>query len=611
MSKTIYYIQKGKLSFADKLIFEDLEIYVYKHDKICLTGSNGAGKSSFLKVITDIYQLDSGQIYKHPNLRIGYLEQEAQINSDDTFEKLLPTDNNSLDQKEIEIIISALEVPFDKPLKSLSGGQKRRAALALALIQMPDVLLLDEPTNHLDISAIQWLEDYIINYPNAVICISHDRSFLNNVTNKIWWLDRGTMRSSDKGFQHFDQWREQIIIQEEAELVKLNKKLDVENIWLQQGVTARRKRNQGRLGHLRELKAEMQQKNAMQKSLHNKITSISSEQKKSRFIIEAQDISFGYSDKMLLQDFSIRVIKGERIGIIGPNGAGKSTFIKLLVKELEPINGKVRHGEGLDITYLDQHREELDANLTLAEFLCNGGADNVKLDDGSIMHVAAYLKNFMFDPKLMHTKISTLSGGQANRLLLAKALIKPGNLLILDEPTNDLDIDSLEMLIEILYEYQGTLIIISHDRDFLNRLSTRTLIFAGNEIKDFVGGVENYKQYLNPNNIKNTIKNIVTKGPKEKSKIASFENEPTKLSYKEQRYLDINLIEIDKLEKLALSIESTFSNDVNLYTKNFAEFTKLNNQLTDIRLQIATLTEQWMEASEKLATINKAKILGL
>lgn len=604
MSKPIYFIQKGKLAFADKLIFENLETYIYKEDKICLTGANGAGKSSFLKVIADIYQLDAGQIYKHPNLRIEYLEQEAQINSDDSFASLLPK-GDGLDKKEVEIILRALSVPEDTPLKSLSGGQQRRAALALALIKMPDVLLLDEPTNHLDIIAIQWLESYVVNYPNAVICISHDRSFLNNVTNKIWWLDRGVIRSSDRGFGFFDQWREQIIEQEEAELVKLNKKLDAENLWLQQGVTARRKRNQGRLGQLRLLRSEIQQKNTMQKSLHNKIIAISSEQKKSKFIIEANNISFGYNDKILLKDFSIRIIKGERIGIIGPNGAGKSTFIKLLVKELDPCEGKVKHGDGLDITYLDQHREDLDGTLTLAQFLSNGGADNIQLGDGNVMHVAAYLKNFMFDPALMHAKVSILSGGQANRLLLAKALIKPGNLLILDEPTNDLDIDSLEMLLEILYEYQGTLIVISHDRDFLNRLSTRTLVFTGTEIIDFVGGVENYQQYLKKPAIKEVSRNGAPKEGKDKPN--AIEPKATKLSYKEQRYLDVNLIEIEKLEKFAASIEETFASDADLYTKNFDKFTKLNNELMQIRSQIEILTEQWMIASEKLSDITKTK----
>jgi ATP-binding cassette subfamily F protein uup len=595
MSRPIYYIKDGKLSFGDKLIFTDLELYIYNKDKICLTGCNGAGKSSFLKIMTDIYLLDSGEIYKHPNLSIAYLKQEAQINNEEKFEDLLPYLSKSLDHKEVEIILRALEIPSDRPLNLLSGGQQRRAALALALIQTPDILLLDEPTNHLDIIAIEWLEQYIINYPNAVICISHDRSFLNNVTNKIWWLDRCTMRSSDKGFKYFDQWREIIITQEEAELIKLNKKLDAENLWLQQGVTARRKRNQGRLGHLKNLRNEITQKKVMQKSLHNKIAAITSAQKKSKFIIEALDLSFGYDNQNLVTNFNIRVIKGERIGIIGPNGAGKSTLIKLLLKELEPSGGRVKHGDGLIITYLDQHRDGMKGDLTLSELLCSGGGDHVALSNGQLIHVGAYLKKFMFDPKLMHAKIATLSGGQCNRLLLAKALIKPGNLLILDEPTNDLDMDSLEMLLEILYDYDGTIIIVSHDRDFINRLVTRSLIFSTDGILDVVGGVDDYSQFItNDKQIRD--KKTPTKN--------YSNNKVVKLSYNEQRKLELNPLEIGKLEELKVAMEHRLASDSNLYLDNYNEFKKITDELLLIAEKINILTEEWCVINDKLSVIN-------
>ncbi len=590
----IYYIKEGKFSFGNKLIFESLDVLLYKGDKICLTGANGTGKSSFFKVMMDIFHLDKGEIYKHPQLSMSYLKQEAELDVSDIFEDLIPR-NGTLDKKAIEIIISALDFPHNVPLKNLSGGQKRRAALALSLINEPDILLLDEPTNHLDIIAIEWLEHYIKNYPNCVICISHDRSFLNNVTNKIWWLDRATLRASDKGFAYFDEWREQLVAEEEASLIKLNKQLDTEKVWLNQGVTARRKRNQRRLGALMSLREDVKNKQEKNKLLKNKITAFTSLlAKKSKAIINAEAVSYGYDqDHLLIKDFNIRIIKGERISIIGPNGAGKSTLIKLLVKEIEPLHGKILHGANLEITYLDQHRKELQPELTLKETLCSESGEHVLLSNGQTMHVGSYLKRFMFDPKLMHDKIATLSGGQCNRLLLAKALIKPGNLLILDEPTNDLDMDSLDMLVDILHDYPGTLIIVSHDRDFCNSLATKTLIFSGNEIIDVVGGVDSYKNYLKSPNKTSATQKISCYWEKK------IIQKTVKLSYNEVRKLEILPQKISELEKSIEDINHILDYNPNLYIENQQRFEDLIKQLEKCKSETEILFEEWIQLIEK------------
>lgn len=597
----IYYLKSGNLNFGDKVVLSNIELYVHTGDKVCLIGRNGCGKSSLMKVMSREYEIDSGEVFKDANAQVGYLRQEVKTDLNITIYDFIldQFDDRQANKYQADIILEKLELEGSLILANCSGGQIRRADLAKVLVMQPDILLLDEPTNHLDIKTIEWLEEYIKSYKGAVICISHDRDFLSNVTNRIWWLDRGLLRKSDKGFKYFDEWQDLVLTLEEATNKKLNKKLDQENHWLGAGVTARRKRNQKRLADLHSLrhtvKAHSQKLNSAKQKLE---IELSKEISKTNFIIEAENVSFSYENKPIIKDFSFKVKKGEKIGIIGANGTGKSTFLSLLTKKLEPTNGKIKYGTNLEISEVDQHRGLLNPNDTLQLTLCPVGGDQVVLDDGA-MHVAGYLKKFMFDPKLLSARVSTLSGGEASRLLLAKILIDPGNLLILDEPTNDLDMDTLELLLEVLSEYKGTLIVVSHDRNFLNRLVTRTLVFTEGNIMDVVGGYDDYQRIMacsitlvHGKAIKNhkihneTLKRTnITQGKK--------------LSYKHQRLLETLPGEIDKLEAMVIDIEIKLS-DSNLYLSNHLQFNQYSSELKILKDKIDELTNQWLEIDQMI-----------
>ena len=591
----IFYIKDGNLSFADKTVLSSLDLYVYPGDKICLVGRNGSGKSSLMKVIAGEYELDSGELFKNPVTDIGYLKQDVITETNySIYEFVLegvkkPEENRYL----ADIILNKLQINGNLKLKNCSGGQIRRAFLAKTLVDQPDILLLDEPTNHLDITAIEWLEEYVKSYTGAIVCISHDRAFQENTTNKVWWIDRAELRKSNKGFKHYDQWREEIIAEEEASLRKMTRKLEMEKDWLNTGVTARRKRNQKRLANLHRLRDSLRTHQVKLRDAKAKLQiELNQEAKKAQFIIETENISFNYESKNIFHNFSFKVKKGEKIGVIGPNGSGKSTLIKILTKELTPIEGKVKHGTNLEITYFDQYRTELNKEHSIKLTLCPNGGDQVFLKNQT-MHVAAYLKNFMFDPRIINDKVSTLSGGESNRLLLAKALISPGNFLILDEPTNDLDTDSLEMLLEILAEYDGTLMIVSHDRDFLERLVTRSLVFTGNTIVDLYGGYEDYLKFYkhdsNPN-LKTDNKE------KKKTDLPALENskKSTKLSYKYQRLLEVLPKEIEEIESNITDFETKLM-DGDLYLKNPKIFYEYSKKLEENKKLLDNRMRQWLE----------------
>lgn len=586
----IFYIKDGNLSFADKIVLSDIELYVSPGDRVCLVGKNGCGKSSLMKIIQGEYELDIGKPFQDPGITIGYLKQDMKsLPAGTIYDFVLSVFDDPLENKyAADIILKKLDIDGEAELKNCSGGQVRRACLAQALVSKPDVLLLDEPTNHLDIQVIEWLEGYIKSYQGAVICISHDRRFQENITNKVWWLDRGTLRKSNRGFKYYDEWREEIIASEESALRKMNRKLEVETGWLHGGVTGRRKRNQKRLSNLHKLRDTLREHNSHLNQAKAKMQiQMAEEMQKTKFIIEAENISYNFPGKRLFNDFNFKVKKGEKIGVIGPNGVGKSTLIRLLIKELEPKDGKVKHGTNIEISYFDQHRSDLNPTDSLKKTLCPGGGDQVFLQNQT-MHIASYLKKFLFDPKTLDSKVSTLSGGEANRLLLAKALINPGNLFILDEPTNDLDMESLEMLLDILADYTGTLIVISHDRDFLERLVTRTLVFAGNEIIDLYGGYEDYLKYY-----KKEIKPI-NQAKKKAPAIADKAKVPQKLSYKYMRLLESLPGEIEALESRIKIVEQQLSKP-ELYNTNNAQFNQLSQELESSQVDLDSKLDQWLE----------------
>jgi ATP-binding cassette subfamily F protein uup len=588
MSVPIFYIKDGYLSFGKKTVLENIELYINKGDKICLIGRNGSGKSSLMKVINRDYEFDEGDIYIEPKISIHYLSQNIDSINQKSLDYMLT--GYVKDEYKAQKFLDELSIP-NSYMKELSGGMLRKLLLAKTLMESPDILLLDEPTNHLDIYTIEWLETYINSYKGAVVCISHDKSFLSNVTNKLWWIDRGFLRKSDKGFKYFEEWQEIVLLEEERNAKRLQKKVDLENIWLSQGVTARRKRNQGRLREVFNLRTRLENTKKISQSKGLSIDFETNDVSKSKFILEVNQISYSYNNKPIIDNFSIKVKKGEKIGILGANGSGKSTLVRLLIGELEPSAGRIRYGKDLDITYFDQHRTELNGSHTLKEILVPEGGDFIFLPKREI-HVGAYLKNFMFDPKRMFDKVSTLSGGERNRLLLAKKLINPGNLLVLDEPTNDLDMDSLEMLLDYLYEYKGTLFLVSHDRDFLDKLVERTLSISESKVINIVGGYSHYKNHIDSQ--KNN-KNLVSESKSQKNNNEVLKINSSKLSYKHQRLIEILPQEISKLEEEIKNIQQILEKEPLLYNEDRKKFNELSISLIEKQKLVEYKTIEWLE----------------
>ena len=593
MNAPVYYIKKGCLGFGDKILIENLALHLYKGDKIALIGHNGSGKSSIMKVIANLHELIEGEIFIDPSIYVSYLNQESNLpDSSSEVITYLQSHNKSANKYDIESLLDKLHIATNAKINELSGGQTRKILIASALAAKSDILLLDEPTNHLDIKVIEWLEEYIKNYNGTLITISHDRKFLTNISNKVLWLYNKNLYLSNKGFARFNEFQDFIIEQEEKTLIKLNKNLKQENIWLSQGVTARRKRNQGRLKRLRELREKFKNKNS-QTSQHS-FYQIEND-KKAQFIIEASEINFFYGKNKIIDNFSIRIIKGERIALVGPNGAGKTTILKLLYKELNPTSGHVTHGTNLEIAYFDQNKTHISGDKTVLQTLCPQGGDHIEIL-GKMTHAGAYLKKFMFDPKLLHSKINTLSGGQKTRLSLARILIKPCNLLVLDEPTNDLDIESLDMLLEMLESYNGTIILVSHDRDFIDNFATKTLVLnQKHKVIKINGG---YTDYVSQ--IKETENKKIKKSSHSKQK---YNNKPgeklqlnckNKLSYKYKRELDLLPQEISNLEDDIKELETILSKD-NFYNTNKKDFYNITEALKVKQITLDEKMQRWIE----------------
>lgn len=594
----IYTIKGAKLSFGLNPLFTGVDLYINRGDKICLVGRNGCGKSTLLKVIAGEIEADDGEFFVQPCIRVGYMPQEPIF---DGFKTLREVVENGLGKTEknqtyrADKLIEYFDIRAEQNPDESSGGERRKAALAAALINEPDILLLDEPTNHLDIEAIEKLEDVINKFAGAVIVISHDRSFLQNVSKTTFWLDRGILRRNNKGFGAFEEWENQVIDQEIIEQKALNKKIAEETEWLHKGVTARRKRNMGRLRRLQQLRAERREQIKMTGSVEMEAQTT---ELRSKMVIEAKHICKSFGDRQIVKDFSIRVIKGNKLGIVGPNGSGKTTLIKLLTKRLEPDAGFIRIGKNLQEAYFDQNRITLDPKKTLWKTLCNEG-DHIWVR-GHFRHVVAYLKDFLFKPEQAQCPVSALSGGEKNRLMLAVALAHPSNFLVLDEPTNDLDMDTLDLLQEVLDEYEGTVLIVSHDRDFMDKVATSLLYMKGDgTVYEHVGS---YTELLDK--LKNKPQKSVDKKmpPKEESKPRE-KNKTVKLSFKEQYLLDNLPNEIAKLEEENKAIEIALGNP-NLYTDDPQKFDELTSKLAKNKEEISVKENQWLEIQLKAEEIS-------
>lgn len=594
----IYTIKDAKLSFGSNPLFTGVDLYINRGDKICLVGRNGCGKSTLLKVIAGEIEADDGEFFMQPGTRVGYMPQEPNFENCKTLREVVERGLSAQEKNQTyraDKLIEYFGIKAEQKPDESSGGERRKAALAAALINEPDILLLDEPTNHLDIEAIEKLEDVIKKFAGAVIVISHDRSFLQNTSQITFWLDRGILRRNNKGFSYFEEWENQVIDQEIIEQKALNKKIAEETEWLHKGVTARRRRNMGRLRRLQQLRAERREQIKITGSVEMEAQTT---ELRSKMVIEAKHLYKSFGERQIVKDFSIRIIKGNKLGIVGPNGSGKTTLIKLLTKRLEPDSGFIRIGKNLEEAYFDQNRITLDPKKTLWKTLCNEG-DHIWVR-GHFRHVVAYLKDFLFKPEQAQCPVSALSGGEKNRLMLAVALAHPSNFLVLDEPTNDLDMDTLDLLQEVLDEYEGTVLIVSHDRDFMDKVATSLLYMKGDGIVyEHVGS---YTELLEK------LKNQPYKGSDKKAPIKQEhkpreKNKTIKLSYKEQYLLNNLPDEIAKLEAENEAIEIALGNP-NLYTDDPQKFDELTTKLAKNKDEIATKENQWLKIQLKAEEIS-------
>ena len=591
MAAPILSFEDLGLSQGTHWLFRHLDIFVGDRDRLALIGRNGAGKTTLLKLIADIVEADEGTRSVRPGARVIMLEQDPDVSSFATLRDFALAGDYAPPAHEVEAIASQLGTDLNREAATASGGERRRAAIARALASQPDLLLLDEPTNHLDIDAIDWLEGWLARYNGAFIVISHDRAFLTRLTRQTLWLDRGSIRRNEIGFGGFEEWMEAIYAEEARAAEKLDAKLKLEAHWLQRGVTARRKRNQGRLAKLYDMRA---QRAAMVGPQGVARIAVAADDSKTKSVISAEHVTKQFGDRTVINDFSLRIQRGDRIGIVGGNGAGKTTLLKLLTGQMDADSGTIRQAKSLDMIFIDQQRSLMQPDKRVRDVLAEGG-DWIDVR-GVRKHVHGYLKEFLFDPSLAEAKVGTLSGGERSRLLFAREFARESNLLVLDEPTNDLDLETLDLLQEVIADYDGTVLIVSHDRDFLDRTVTVTLGLDGSGHVDvIVGGYADWVAKRQPRNAPKAEKKTAAPPP---PKPAS-----AKLTYKDQRDLDLLPRRIEELEAAIARDEEALA-DPNLYTRDPSRFAALTQAIQQARADKDSAEERWLELAEKAEGMN-------
>ena len=638
-------ITQAELAFGEDKILDKAELHVQSGERICLVGRNGAGKSSLMKVLMGLQNLDDGQMLKSNTVNLAMLEQdppessdisvfdyvaqgvkenadiikryhavihdvtedpsEANLNKLATVQEQLEQADAWKDEQRIEQVMSTLQLNAEDKINDLSGGWLRKVALAKALVTDPDILLLDEPTNHLDIESVLWLEKFLKDFNGTIIFISHDRAFIRGLSTRILDLDRGKLVSYPGNYDLYIEQKAHDLQVEMQQNALFDKRLAEEEVWIRQGIKARRTRNEGRVRSLEKLRNERQQRRDVKKQGNIKV---SHGERSGKLVFECEDLNMRFDDKTIMRDFNLLITRGDRIALIGANGTGKSTLIKLVMEKLEPTSGTRRVGVNLDIAYFDQHREQLDVNQTVQDIVAEGKQEVTV--NGKTRHVLGYLQDFLFSPKRARTPVRALSGGEKNRLLLARLFLRPSNLLILDEPTNDLDIETLELLEEVVANYAGTVILVSHDRDFVNNCVNTCLYFDGTgDINNIVGGYDDVDDYLAYK--EEQRKNLTQKAVKTNSQTNGQVNnkavkpdtsqksvvQKKKLSFKESRELEELPNKIDQLEQLIDELQSQV-NQADFFNQEASATQNILNQLKENESNLEIIYARWQELDE-------------
>lgn len=635
-------LDNASLAFGHHPLLSQASFQLDAGERVGLIGRNGAGKSSLLKVIAGTAKLDDGIVWRAPNVRIVYVPQEPELNTTHTIfqavaeglgalqqilidyhqvthdmgmpnadvEALmtkmqalqhdLDAQNGWAAQTRVETVLSRLKLDADALVSTLSGGWRKRVALGRALVAEPEVLLLDEPTNHLDLEAIEWLEDLLLGFNGSVLFITHDRRFLDKLATRITELDRGNLTDFVGNFSAYQVKKEELLAVEETHAAKFDKFLAQEEVWIRQGIKARRTRNEGRVRRLEALRLD---RAARRERQGNVKLNLDAGERSGKLVAELDKVFKSYGDKVLIKGFSTRILRGDKIGLLGPNGVGKSTLLKLILGEIEPDSGTVERGTKISVAYFDQMREQLNEDASLADTI-SPGSDFVEIGNER-KHVISYLEDFLFPPQRARSPVKSLSGGERNRLLLARLFARPANVLVLDEPTNDLDIDTLELLESLLQDYTGTLFLVSHDRAFLENTVTQVIAFEGNDVlTEFGGGYDDWQRFQLQREAEKTAsaKAATTKPSNASSKQTAATNPAQKLSFKEQKELEALPVEIETLEAELASIHLTLG-DASIYKDKPEQVKQLQAQLATIESAIETKMARW-DALESRNTTN-------